>query len=159
MGLEGPPAWGWTCVHHTWTQLAPVCLPHLPPQAAAGLHLQAGADPPIEDGEVGVRGQQHGCEVHLLADADDGNHFEVEGLQGGCRVRERSEVGMGTLGFSEAACWSLLPSPSRLVLPPPTHCRRHHLHHHRHHRHHHLTIIVTAAASPRPVRADRHGGD
>lgn len=52
-------------------------------------NLQAVADPPVEDGEVGVRRQQHGCEVHLLVDTNDRNHFEVEGLQGGCRVQNK----------------------------------------------------------------------
>lgn len=47
------------------------------------MYLQAVANPPIEDSEVGVQGQQHGCEVHFLVDAKDRGHFEVESLQGG----------------------------------------------------------------------------
>lgn len=54
-------------------------------QGPGPAYLQAVADPPVEDGEVGVQGQQHSREVHLLVDADDRNHFQVEGLQGGCR--------------------------------------------------------------------------
>ena len=46
-------------------------------------HLQAVANPPVEDSEVGVHGQQHSCEVHLLVDANDRDYLEVEGLQGG----------------------------------------------------------------------------
>ena len=41
------------------------------------------ANPPVEDSEVGVHGQQHSCEVHLLVDANDRDYLEVEGLQGG----------------------------------------------------------------------------
>lgn len=46
-------------------------------------HLQALANPPVEDSEVGVQGQQHSCEVHLLVDANDRDYLEVEGLQWG----------------------------------------------------------------------------
>lgn len=52
-------------------------------RGAGPAYLQAVANPPIEDSEVGVQGQQHGCEVHLLVDAKDRGHFEVESLQGG----------------------------------------------------------------------------
>lgn len=141
---------------HSWP--LGVCPPHLPCQAAARLaaaHLQAGANPPIEDGEVGVRGQQHGREVHLLADADDGSHFEVEGLQRGCGGRERSEVGIGAPGFSEAAVGhcghrrhdSRRRHPLTALVTATTsatwrfhdhhHHRHHHLHHYCRHRHHH----------------------
>lgn len=128
---------------HSWP--LGVCPPHLPCQAAArpaAAHLQAGANPPIEDGEVGVRGQQHGREVHLLADADDGSHFEVEGLQRGCGGRERSEVSIGAPGFSEAACWSLQPSASRFAPPPPTHCPGH--------RHHQRHVALPRPSPPSP---------
>lgn len=47
------------------------------------MYLQAVADPPVEDSEVGVQGQQHGREVHLLVDANDRDYLEVEGLQRG----------------------------------------------------------------------------
>lgn len=47
------------------------------------VHLQAVADPPVEDSEVGVQGQQHGREVHLLVDANDRDYLQVEGLQRG----------------------------------------------------------------------------
>lgn len=47
------------------------------------MHLQAVADPPVEDSEVGVQGQQHSREVHLLVDANDRDYLEVEGLQRG----------------------------------------------------------------------------
>lgn len=60
--------------------------------AARGLgpaYLQAVTNPPVEDGEVGVQGQQHSCEGHLLVDANDRNHFEVECLQGGCRGQKK----------------------------------------------------------------------
>ena len=43
------------------------------PPGAGPAYLQAVADPPVEDGEVGVQGQQHGRKVHLLVDADDRN--------------------------------------------------------------------------------------
>lgn len=52
-------------------------------QGCQGLHLQAVANPPVEDGEVGVQGQQHGRQGHLLMDANRGDHLEGEGLQGG----------------------------------------------------------------------------
>ena len=55
-------------------------------------YLQALADPPVEDSEVGVQGQQHSCEVHLLVGANGRNHFKVEGLQAGCGVQKRSVV-------------------------------------------------------------------
>lgn len=159
MGLEGPEIGDGhvsATPGHSWP--LGVCPPHLPCQAAArpaAAHLQAGANPPIEDGEVGVRGQQHGREVHLLADADDGSHFEVEGLQRGCGGRERSEVGIGAPGFSEAAvghCGHRRHDSRRrhlltaLVTATTSatwrfhdhhHHRHHHLHHYCRHRHHH----------------------
>lgn len=46
-------------------------------------YLQALANPPVEDSEVGVQGQQHSCEVHLLVDANDRDYLKIEGLQGG----------------------------------------------------------------------------
>lgn len=47
-------------------------------------HLQTVSYPPVEDGQVGLRGENQGRQIDLVAPAGDGNHLQMNLLQRSC---------------------------------------------------------------------------